>query len=147
MVAFGDFDDVQIGSISDVSIRIKDSFIAMEDMDFGVALSRDTTDGVSREKKVKKWFVDGVFVGVSAFSHTYANDFNTGVSQIKAGDSIDAVRFGRVDVLVSVDVLAGDKAYIDATTGLFTKVATNNILVGEFTTTAIANTKVKLWLK
>jgi hypothetical protein len=147
MVAFGDFDDVQIGSISDVSIKIKDSFIAMEDMDFGVALSRDTTDGVSREKKVKKWFVGGVFAGVSAFSHTYANDFNTGVSEIKAGDSIDSVRFGRVDVLASVDVLAGDKAYIDATTGLFTKVATNNILVGEFITTAIASTKVKLWLK
>lgn len=147
MVAFGDFDDVQIGSISDVSIRVKDSFIAMEDMDFGVAVSRDTTDGVSREKKVKKWFVNGVFVGVSAFSHTYANNFDTGLSQIKAGDSIDVVRFGRVRVLTSVDVLAGDKAYIDATTGVFTKVATNNILVGEFISTTAANNAAILWLK
>lgn len=147
MVAFGDFDDVQIGSISDVSLRVKDSFIAMEDMDFGVALSRDTTDGVSREKKVKKWFVGGVFVGVSAFSHTYANDFNTGVSEIKTGDSIDVVRFGRVKVLPSVDVLAGDKAYINATTGVFTKVATDNILVGEFISTTAANNVAILWLK
>lgn len=147
MVAFGDFDDVQIGSISDVSIRVKDSFIAMEDMDFGVAVSRDTTDGVSREKKVKKWFVGGVFVGVSAFSHTYANNFNTGLSQIKPGDSIDVVRFGRVKVLTSVDVLAGDKAYINATTGVFTKVATDNILVGEFISTTAANNAAILWLK
>ena len=148
MTSFGfDYDDLQVGSIADTSLRVVDSFIASEDLNFGVAVMRDPTDSTTKETRVKAWALNGVFGGVTVFSKIFANDYVTGISSIKAGDSINTIRFGRVKVLANVLVSAGDKAYIDKTSGVFTNVATDNILVGEFMKSVAAGQITTLWLK
>lgn len=141
-------DKIEIGQKSTTNpVRIK-SYSAIEDIPFGVAVSRVLTDGITRQTQVKNWAAGGVFAGITVYTQTATNSYDgTTGSKVKAKTMANIAEWGDFEVLASVAVNAGDVAYIVADTGLFTNVATNNIKVGRFQTSTVnANEQATLYI-
>jgi len=118
----------QVGQIVDVTDRTIDSFTAEEVIGYGVALKRGTipTD------QVKLWAgdINMPMVGVSVFTQTQF----TGEYPISSAVSVMSEGRVWVNAETGLTIVAGQRAYVNVTNGLFTNVATDNLLVGNFLT-------------
>ncbi len=128
------YDVAQVGQIADCSLRNIDSYAAEAIIEFGVALKRGTIPS----KQVLTW-ADAItvpVVGIAVFErraeHPYPYVANV---NYQIDDAVSVMTTGRVYVTTALNVIAGQLAYVTATTGAFTNVATSNLLVGKFQTT------------
>ena len=74
------------------------------------------------------------FEGVAVFTQAKEQTL-AGVAQYEIGDAVSVVKRGAVWVITAVAVVAGENAYVTSA-GAFTNVATSNLLVGKFETSA-----------
>jgi hypothetical protein len=124
----------QVGQIVDASNRIIDSFSAEEIINYGIALKR----GTDPQNQVLVWVgdINTPVVGVSIFTHLQYT------GQYPIASEVSVMTQGRVwvDAEDGLDIVAGEKAYVNVTNGAFTNVAANNLLVGKFLTSGHAQT-------
>lgn len=137
------FDIGQLGQIADsTTVRNIDSYIAEGVIEFGVALKR----GTDKQKQVLTW-ADAItvpVVGIAVFSHQGSRALFATSANYQINDSVSVMTKGRVYVTTALNVVAGDLAYVTATTGAFTNVATNNLLVGKFLTSGTGLVKLEI---
>ena len=138
------FDTAQAGQIADSSLRIVDSFIANATIQYGVAVKRDSTNANTSQTCILPW-ADAItvpFLGVAVFTQAQEHGYQSPYTQYLALTTVPVLTMGRVyvNVKTSVTVTAGDSAYVEATTGLFTNVATDNLLIGNFLTSGTGGT-------
>lgn len=129
---YGYTDDIaQIGQIVDSSNRVVDSFAAEGVIEYGVAVKR----GTDKASQVLTWAgdVNTPMLGVSVFTQNTTGNY-------VVDSMVSVMTSGRVFVNVEagITVVAGERAYVDVTSGAFTNVATANLLVGKFLTSAVA---------
>lgn len=132
MAEYGYNDLPAVGRLTTYHNKWVDSYAAEAIVEFGVPLKR----GTSKDDQVLTW-ADAItvdVVGISVFSDTSIS------KKYAIGDTVKVLTKGRIYVTVSVAVEAGEKAYITVTTGLFTNLAPNNLLVGKFMSSAAQDT-------
>ncbi len=132
MAEYGYNDLPAVGRLATYHNKWVDSYAAEEEIEFGVALKRGTV----KDDQVLNWS-DAItvdVVGISVFSDTAID------GKYAVGDTVKVLTKGRVYVMASVAVVAGEKAYVVVNSGVFTNVATNNLLVGKFMSSAAQDT-------
>lgn len=139
------FTNATKGMIADTTAYTIDSFFAEEFVPFGVAVRRGTN---ADEVAIWDAAITVPFLGVAIYDPSNNDQTTIGNNNIgyEAGSQISIMRVGRVFVEIDsgVTVVPGDKAYLEATTGNFTNVATNNLLIGTFENNAVAGTSLAI---
>lgn len=105
---------------------------------FGKAVVQGTADN-----QVKAAVAGAVFRGVTVGSRT---QIGAVVDTYPQYSEVNVMVEGPIAVLTSVNVVAGDTAYIVPATGVFTNSSSGNTRVGMFDSTAAAGALVKLRL-
>ena len=112
-----------IGQRADCSLNQIDSYVAEANIEFGTAVKRGTT----KDKQVLP--SDGKeFLGIALRNDLCA----AGLYKAKA--MVSVLTKGRVAVMVTEAVVAGDKAYVHAD-GTFNKTAEDGLEIGTFAST------------
>lgn len=122
----------QAGQIADTSLRDIISKTTTAIIEFGVPVKRDPANPTTL---VLPW-ADAIttrFLGITVLSILEV----TGNYQPQSAVSV--LTFGRIWINVKngVAIAPYDPAYLEATTGSFTNVATGNLLIGQFVTGGI----------
>lgn len=126
----------EIGSTLEFSNTYTESFTAEESINFGVPVKR----GASREHGCAFWEggVNVPVLGITRSSHGETS------GRYEDKTMVSVLRRGKIVVLASVEVEAGQEAYLVHDTGHFTNVPDANRKIGVFTTDALANSPVVL---
>ncbi len=113
-----EFDKAQIGQIADSSNRTVDSYLAEEEIPFGVAVMA----GTNYDKQVKKLTSLTFYLGFSVYSHVNVSKRElwgvTGVTQTietnkyAINSSVSVLKKGRIFVATAEPVTAGQYAYV-----------------------------------
>jgi hypothetical protein len=103
----------------------------------GKAVIRGTADN-----QVKVSAASSKLLGVSVLDQNIRPDVDPNL--FAQYDTIPVMIRGVIWVQTSVNVVAGDLAYVIPGTGLFTNISTSNYPVGVFESTGLANALVKL---
>jgi hypothetical protein len=77
------------------------------------------------------------FEGIAVFTQAQEHAYITGGAEYAIGDAVSVLKRGAIWVTVASDVAAGANAYV-AANGTITDVATDNLLIGKFETTALS---------
>lgn len=134
-------DSLQVGQLPNTNIRMIDSYIAQEDIDFGKPVILDLSDNT-----VKNWVAGTaadlakLYMGISVFTQSAPNlsfEDNTG-NKILAGTVGNFIRFGDQTVITEVAATKGEHCYINVANGAFTNVEANNLKIGRFMTSTTA---------
>lgn len=95
-----------------------------------IACGLAVTLGTNKEKQVKKvTAANQKFLGVAIRTTTLVS-VNGAALTYADKDAVSVLEEGRIWVPTTVDVTAGDAAYVDVATGKFTNVATDNLATG-----------------
>ena len=133
-------DKAQAGQKAGLDFDHVESFAAEGAVPFG----RGVVHGTNPEKQVAVPADDtGIFAGISVFTHSREQTLNqdatmgeqfSGGAQYRDKDTVSTLRKGRIYVLVTAAVEAGEDAYVDVLTegeeGKFTNVDTDNLATG-----------------
>ena len=107
-------------------------------INFGVAAYQGVADKGIIAADATETIVRGITV------RTTTKDPEQALNKYAQYDTASIMTRGVIAVAASVAVEAGEKAYYVPATGVFTNVATNNILIGVFESSAAQNALVKL---
>lgn len=126
------------------------SFSASENIFPGKAVKRDA----SNPNRVKAWVATSPYdtveaLGVVVRTGGVYNDFMPSNSDgaYRSGDVVSVMFEGGISVLAAVSVVAGQKAYCVAATGVFTNIAASNgTSIGRFQDTVSAGSYVIIQL-
>lgn len=103
----------------------------------GIGYGLPVKRGTDKERQVLLWAdaIDVPVLGISRLVQTNTNDLYSSNSLYRKNDSVSVLTKGRINVTTAENVIAGEKAYVTANTGLFTNVAQDNLEIGKFLTT------------
>lgn len=128
----------QAGQIADSSLRRIDSkYITAGTLEFGVPVyNTGNTTEAGENSEVAPWTetANGSVAGISVFDPTKIRTITEAGGKYTGPSDVAVLTFGRIFVVASVAVNAGEKAYLVEGTGAFTNVAAGNTYVGIFKT-------------
>lgn len=137
MADYAAYFDIGIkGQLADTTYHVIDTFSAGDDIEFGAPLKRDS---VNDPQRICLPWEDAIVV---RFLGVALHDRNQSVGKYLTKTTVNVLTEGRVLIQANEadDIVAGEAAYLEPVTGIYTNVSTNNLLIGKFITSSAEDT-------